>query len=98
MAVKKKLTASELDKKIKNISDWHLNSKETELSRTFAFSNFVDGLAFVAKIAVHAELLAHHPEIELSYGKVKVKLTTHEVKGLSSLDFDLAKRIDNFRT
>lgn len=96
--IKKKLNAVELDKKIRKISDWHLNTKETELSRTFAFPTFVDGLAFVAKIAVHAELLQHHPDIELSYSKVKIVLTTHDVKGLTNEDFELAKRIDTLRT
>ena len=55
------------------------------------------GLAFVAKVAVHAEVMNHHPDIELSYGKVKVKLSTHDAKGLTTLDFELAKRIDGIQ-
>ncbi len=76
---------------------WNINSKQTEISRSFEFANFLSGLAFIAKVAVHAEILNHHPEIELTYTKVKIKLTTHDIKGLSSLDFELAKRIDAFR-
>ncbi len=93
----KKLKDSEIKSKFLKISEWNLNPKQTELSKSFEFASFVNGLAFVAKIAVHAEIMGHHPDIELSYGKVKVKLSTHDVKGLTVADFDLAKRIDNLR-
>ena len=95
--LRKKLSAADIGKKLKKISEWVLNSKQTELSKTFTFSNFVNGLAFVAKITVHAEVMGHHPDIELSYGKVKVILSTHDAKGLTNDDFELAKKIDNLR-
>jgi len=94
---KKMLSKRDIEKKYKAISEWQLNKKQTELSKTFSFPSFITGLAFVAKITVHAEVIGHHPDIELSYGKVKVVLTTHEAKGLTKLDFELAKRIDNLR-
>lgn len=93
----KQLTEKQIEKKLLQISGWHLNKKQTELVKTFSFSSYVSGLAFIAKIAVHAELLDHHPTVELSYKKVVVTLTTHDVKGLSVKDFDLAKRIDCLR-
>ena len=79
---------------MKQIPEWSVNSAGTQISRTFVMGSFVSGLAFVAKIAVHAEVLEHHPDIELTYSRVKVKLSTHDAKGLTALDFDLAKRID----
>lgn len=98
MAQKKTaLKPKDVEKRFKTISEWQLNAKCTQLTRVFTFPNFISGLAFAAKITVHAEVLQHHPDIELSYGKVKVKLTTHEVKGLTKLDFELAKRIDKLR-
>lgn len=93
----KKLRESDIVKKFSKISEWNLNAKQTELSKTFLFASFMHGFAFVAKVAVHAEVMGHHPDIELSYGKVKIKLTTHDVKGLTSADFDLAKKIDGLR-
>ena len=93
----KKLNTKEIQKKMVTLSDWTINTKETELSKTFLFQNFLSGLAFVAKVTVHAEIQNHHPDIELSYGKVKVKLSTHDVKGLSQSDFNLAKRIDGIK-
>ena len=74
--------------------DWTLNKKETELSKVFLFDTYVKGLVFIARITVHAEVLSHHPDIEFSYGKVKVKLTTHELKGLTKLDAVLLERIE----
>jgi 4a-hydroxytetrahydrobiopterin dehydratase len=94
----KKLTTSEIKKQLLRISDWTVNAKGSELSKTFAFSSFVTALGFIAKITVHAEILQHHPVIELSYGKVKVKLSTNDVKGISHLDFELAKKIDGLQT
>lgn len=93
----KKLNSKDIVKKLKTISEWSTNAKETELSKTFLFTNFVNGLAFVAKVTVHAEILNHHPDIELSYGKVKIILSTHDVKGLSNVDFELAKKIDSIK-
>jgi 4a-hydroxytetrahydrobiopterin dehydratase len=96
-SVPKQLSQKQIEKKLSQISEWHLNKKLTEISKAFTFSSYVSGLAFVAKIAVHAELLGHHPTVELSYGRVVVTLTTHDTKGLSDKDFELAKRIDGLR-
>ncbi len=93
-SVPKKLKPSDIEKHLFKLSDWKLNTKQTELFRTFLFPSFVTGLAFVAKITVHAEVMGHHPDIELSYGKVKVKLSSHDAGGLTKADFELAKKID----
>ena len=87
-----------IEKKHKKLIDWTLNSKGSEISRTFLFPTFIGAFAFTAKIVVHAEILNHHPDIFLSYGKLKVTLTTHDVKGLTNADFELAERIDNLKS
>ena len=84
------LTEKQIHRLLKALSDWHINKKYTTLSRTFSTPNFVTGLAFVAKITVHAEILNHHPDVELSYKEVKVTLTTHDLGGLTKKDFELA--------
>lgn len=93
----KLLKEKDIAKKLEAISGWQVNKKGAELSKTFDVRNFVAGLAFVAKVTVHAEIMEHHPDVELSYGKVKVKLSTHDAGGLTKLDFDLAKKIDGVR-
>lgn len=94
MKAQKTLTEPQILKKLAGISGWMTNKKQTELSKSFDTSSFVDGLSLVARITVHAELMNHHPTIELSYDAVKVTLTTHDVKGLTAKDFELAERID----
>lgn len=79
---------SHLDKGWKIINEHHLE-------REFIFKNFRDALAFTNKIGQIAEQEDHHPDIFLSYGKVKVLLWTHKIDGLSESDFILAAKYDN---
>ncbi len=97
MGGKKQFTKKEVEKHMKALSGWKVNPKYTSLSKSFSFPTFISGLAFIAKITVHAEVLEHHPEILLSYDSVKVTLTTHDAKGLTKKDFELAERIDGLR-
>lgn len=94
----KMLSKKDIDKKLVTLTGWTLNKKGTQISKEFLFPSYIVALAFVAKIAVHAEVLGHHPEVTLSYGKVVVVLTTHDVRGLSKQDFILADRIDRLQS
>ncbi len=91
----KALTQKEVEKSLKKLSEWEPNKKFTQLAKSFSFPNFVAALAFLAKVTVHAEVMDHHPEVELKYGELKVKLSTQSAKGLTKRDFELAQRIDN---
>ena len=93
----KKLSEGDVLKRLSKFPEWTANAKRTEISKSISMPSFIAGLGLTAKISVHAEILNHHPLIELSYGGVKVRLSTHDVKGLTKLDFDLAKRIDNIK-
>lgn len=88
------LSKREIKSVLKKYSEWSVNSKETQFYRTFKFRDYIQALVFIARTSVHAEVLQHHPDIEFSYGKVKVILTTHELKGLTKLDIALLERID----
>lgn len=68
--------------------------EETHIERKFKFKDFAEALAFVNKVGELAEYEGHHPDIQLSWGKVKVTLLTHKIKGLSRNDFVLASKID----
>jgi 4a-hydroxytetrahydrobiopterin dehydratase len=59
----------------------------------FRTGTFVAGLALVNEIGRLAEAAQHHPDIDLRYGAVTVRLSTHEVKGLSQRDVSLAQQI-----
>lgn len=94
----KPLTKKQIDAYTSKHANWKCNNAKTKMVQTFSFDTFVTALAFCAKIAVHAELLNHHPELLIQGNKVKVTLHTHDIKGLSRLDFELAERIDNLKT
>jgi 4a-hydroxytetrahydrobiopterin dehydratase len=64
------------------------------LEKEYRFDNFVDALDFVNKTGAIAEEQAHHPDIFLAWGKVKITLFTHKLNGLTESDFILAAKID----
>lgn len=67
---------------------------EHHLEKEFAFKNFRDALAFTNKVGEIAEKEGHHPDIFLSYGKVKIQIWTHKIDGLTESDFILAAKCD----
>jgi 4a-hydroxytetrahydrobiopterin dehydratase len=65
-----------------------------ELRREFAFKTFNAAFGLATRIALLAESQNHHPELEVAWGRLVVRLTTHSVGGLSRNDFIMAARID----
>jgi 4a-hydroxytetrahydrobiopterin dehydratase len=65
-----------------------------QIARTFEFPSYLEGIAFAAQVGGLAEALNHHPDILVTWRKVRVSVSTHDVKGLSPYDFELAARID----
>lgn len=67
---------------------------EHHLEKDYLFENFHEALLFTNKIGLIAEQEDHHPDILLSYGKVKIQIWTHKIDGLSESDFILAAKVD----
>jgi 4a-hydroxytetrahydrobiopterin dehydratase len=67
---------------------------EHHLEKEFTFPDFAQALAFTNRIGAIAESEGHHPDIYLSWGKVKVTIWTHKVDGLTRADFVLAAKMD----
>jgi 4a-hydroxytetrahydrobiopterin dehydratase len=65
------------------------------LIKIYKFPDFAQALAFVNRVGAIAEAANHHPDIELSWGKVVVKTYTHTSNGLSRKDYALATAIDS---
>jgi 4a-hydroxytetrahydrobiopterin dehydratase len=65
-----------------------------KLRRELRFADFVEAFGFMAKVALIAEAMGHHPEWSNVWNRVVIDLTTHDTGGLSSLDLELARRID----
>jgi 4a-hydroxytetrahydrobiopterin dehydratase len=51
----------------------------------------------MGQIAIWAEKMNHHPEWFNVYNKVNVELVTHDVGGISELDFKLANKMELFK-
>lgn len=73
---------------------WDVSDDDKKIKKKFKFKDFVAAMAFVNKIARIAEEEGHHPDIKISYNKVKIDLTTHAIGGLSVNDFILASKIE----
>ncbi len=65
-----------------------------ELVKTHRGRNFADSLAYVNAVGALAEEMDHHPDIDIRWNTVTLRLTTHSEGGLTRLDLDLARRID----
>ena len=58
------------------------------------FNTYMDGIAFVNRVAELAEAANHHPDLVVKWRKVDLSLTTHDAGGVTHLDIDLAGRIE----
>ncbi len=65
------------------------------LTREFEFANFVGSVDFVNRITPLAEEMNHHPDLSISWNKVRVSLSTHSEGGITENDFALATKIDS---
>jgi 4a-hydroxytetrahydrobiopterin dehydratase len=62
--------------------------------KEFEREDFVGSVKFVDRLVEPAEDMGHHPDLSISWNKVRVSITTHAAGGLTDNDFELAKRID----
>ncbi len=82
------LTEVEIQEQAKILSDWTVKDSKLQITRTF--KDFIEAIEFVNKLVEPAESAGHHPDIEISYNKVKITLTTYDAGGLAQQDFDVA--------
>jgi len=87
------LNPSSLRNLSKELYEWEFQKER--IRRQWIFSNFIEAFAFITKVALVAESMNHHPEWSNVYATVTIELTTHDLGGLSDLDIQLAKEINN---
>ena len=75
---------------------WAAVSGKDAIRKIWKFNSFSEAWAFMARAALVAEKLNHHPDWTNRYNVVDVTLTTHSAKGLTQLDIDLAQAMDRF--
>lgn len=87
-----RLSKSEVQERLRTLNGWKLDDDEIE--KEFKFADFKEAMAFVNLVAEAAETANHHPDIEISYNKVEMTLSTHSEGGVTEKDFDLAAKIE----
>lgn len=91
-----KLDSEAVSRALAELDGWALEDGGVAIVRNFAFRNFSEAFGFMARAALAAEKLDHHPEWSNVYNKVDVRLTTHDAGGLTDLDFKLARKMNGF--
>lgn len=86
------LTTKQISLHLKAVPEW--SKRAQTIHRTFKFEGFLDSIAFVNRIAKRAQKLNHHPDIDIRFNKVTLRLTTHDQGGLTEKDFFLARQCD----
>jgi 4a-hydroxytetrahydrobiopterin dehydratase len=92
MAVK--LTGAARTDALAGLSGWAEVQGRDALTKRFVFKDFNEAFGWMARIALVAEKMDHHPEWHNVYRTVDVTLATHDVGGLSDLDIAMAKAMD----
>lgn len=86
------LTDAELTTLLGYVSDW--TKEGDKLSREYSFDTYMSGVRWFDSVAEISEREDHHPDVQVSWGRVKVVYWTHTVGGLSLNDFILALKLD----
>ena len=87
-----KLSAAAAAARLSGLPGWTRQGEK--LHRTFTFRDFSEAFGFMARVALFAEKLNHHPDWANVWNRVTVELTTHDAGGLTELDFRLAKEMN----
>ncbi|MGP1347732.1 MAG: 4a-hydroxytetrahydrobiopterin dehydratase [Phycisphaerales bacterium] len=87
-----KLDSATVEARLEDMADW--STLNEAIQRTYQFDDFVHSMAFVNRVAEHAESVQHHPDILVRYNKVTLTLSTHDAGGLTDKDFDFALAAD----
>ncbi|MBB3046559.1 4a-hydroxytetrahydrobiopterin dehydratase [Litorivivens lipolytica] len=87
-----RFSESQLKDVMAELPDWTV--REDKLYRQLTFKDFVSAFGFMSQVAILAEKMDHHPEWSNVYNRVDIKLTTHDLGGISMRDITLAKQIE----
>jgi 4a-hydroxytetrahydrobiopterin dehydratase len=89
------LSEAERADALDGLPDWDYDEGRDAITRRFAFADFSEAFAFMARVALIAERADHHPEWSNVYNRVEILLTTHDAGGLSERDIEMAEAIDD---
>jgi 4a-hydroxytetrahydrobiopterin dehydratase len=93
MHMRQKLSDLEIQRALGGLAGW--SRRGDALVKTFTFTRFGDGIGFVGRVAIVADEMDHHPDIDIRYTKVTMSLSTHDAGGITRNDLDLAQKIES---
>jgi 4a-hydroxytetrahydrobiopterin dehydratase len=96
MRMRQKLSDLEIQRALGALPGWARHGDA--LVKTYAFDRFADGISFIDRVAVEADAMDHHPDIDIRYTKVTIALSTHDAGGITSSDLTLAGKIEGQST
>jgi 4a-hydroxytetrahydrobiopterin dehydratase len=82
------------DAALKDLKGWTAKAGRDAIVKTFKFDDFNAAFGFMTRVALKADKLDHHPEWFNVYNKVEVLLSTHDADGVTALDVEMAKFMD----
>jgi 4a-hydroxytetrahydrobiopterin dehydratase len=90
------LKPTEVVMALSQLTGWSLSGdgERIAIEKSFGFETHVQTMLFVNSVGWLSEQLNHHPELVVNYGRCVVRWCTHDVRGLSALDFEAAKQTD----
>ncbi|MGA7160598.1 MAG: 4a-hydroxytetrahydrobiopterin dehydratase [Bacteroidota bacterium] len=86
------LTEKQIIVQLRSSKGWRREGDE--IRKTFVHKDFVRSMGFVQSVALLAEKMNHHPDIDIRWNKVTLSLSTHSAGGLTMKDFGLAEQIN----
>ncbi|HKQ96134.1 MAG TPA: 4a-hydroxytetrahydrobiopterin dehydratase [Aestuariivirgaceae bacterium] len=78
-----------------DLPGWQMAEGRNAITKVFTFKTFNEAFGFMARVALQAERMDHHPEWTNVYNRVTIVLQTHTASGVTELDVKLAKRINS---
>jgi len=87
-----RLSDDQVSARLPEIPEWERQGDE--IVRSYRAPSFIEGIAFVQRVAELAEAANHHPDIDIRYRRVTFALVTHDAGGITQADLDLAAAID----
>jgi len=88
------LSAGQIAEWLPLLPGWKLAADGSDLRKDYAFRDFAGALAFVNALGWIAEQQNHHPDLELGWGRCRVRFSTHDVGGISRNDFICAAKTE----
>ena len=90
----KKLEGTDRSNALASLIGWDELKDRNAITKNYQLADFNAAFGFMSRVAIKAEKMDHHPEWFNVYNRVEVTLSTHDAGGVTQLDIELAKFMD----